>query len=180
MAPPTVSFCALARSDFATLAQWLAEPLVARWWNHETSDDALERDFGASIDRRDSTEMFVVKRDGDPVGLIQRYPIDAYPEYVAEFAGVCVLAPNALSIDYLLGEPSARGSGFGAVMIGAFVAQCFADNPDAHDIIVPVAAGNVASWRALARAGFRRIAEGEMEPDNPIDPRDHVVYRISR
>jgi len=28
--------------------------------------------------------------------------------------------------------------------------------------------------------GFQRIAEGEMEPDNPADSRDHVVYSVGR
>ncbi len=45
---------------------------------------------------------------------------------------------------------------------------------------MPVAAGNRASWRALERAGFTRIAAGPLPPDNPIDPPDHVVYRLMR
>jgi hypothetical protein len=36
----------LQRSRFALLARWLAEPLVARWCNHETSAAAIEREFG--------------------------------------------------------------------------------------------------------------------------------------
>jgi hypothetical protein len=43
-----------------------------------------------------------------------------------------------------------------------------------------VAAGNGASWRALERAGFHRVAEGELTPDNAADPPDHVVYRLTR
>jgi aminoglycoside 6'-N-acetyltransferase len=39
---------------------------------------------------------------------------------------------------------------------------------------------NAASWRAVARAGFRRIAEGELNPDNPIDNRDHYLYQLDR
>jgi aminoglycoside 6'-N-acetyltransferase len=43
-----------------------------------------------------------------------------------------------------------------------------------------VAAANVASWRALRRAGALWYAEGEMTPDNPVDPREHVVHRFVR
>jgi hypothetical protein len=39
----------LQRSRFALLARWLAEPLVARWCNHETSAAAIEREFGPSV-----------------------------------------------------------------------------------------------------------------------------------
>jgi RimJ/RimL family protein N-acetyltransferase len=44
------------------------------------------------------------------------------------------------------------------------------------EAIVPVAAGNVGSWRALERAGFVRVAEGDLEPDNPVGPPLHYVY----
>ena len=60
------------------------------------------------------------------------------------------------------------------------MAEGWARYPAARDVVVPVAAGNVGSWRALERAGFTRVAEGPLTPDNPIDPPDHVVYRLSR
>ena len=50
-----MEFRPLERTDFDLLAAWLAEPLVARWWNHETSPEALERDFGPTIDGNDAT-----------------------------------------------------------------------------------------------------------------------------
>jgi aminoglycoside 6'-N-acetyltransferase len=47
-------------------------------------------------------------------------------------------------------------------------------------VIIPVAAGNRRSWRALEKAGFQRVAEGALEPDNPIDPPLHYIQRIDR
>jgi aminoglycoside 6'-N-acetyltransferase len=175
-----ITFRPLRRDDFGRLATWLAEPRVARWWNHDHSPEAIERDFGTSVDGGDATEMFAVQLDGEPVGFIQRYPIAAYAEYVQELSRLCEVPPGALSIDYLIGDPAARGRGVGAAMIGAFVAESWVAHPAARDVLVPVAAGNRASWRALERAGFTRIAEGPLEPDNPIDPSDHVVYRLAR
>ena len=170
----------LTRADLPLLRRWLQEPLVARWWNHETTPEAVERDFGPSLDGADPTELLLVSEDGVPVGLAQRYPIAAYPDYVAELEPVVHLPDGALSIDYLLGEPWARGRGLGAAMVAAVVEQGWEVYPDAQHVLVPVALGNVASWRALERAGFVRVAEGELEPDNPIDPRDHVVYVARR
>lgn len=175
-----VTFASLQRPDLPRLAGWLAEPLVARWWCHETTPEALERDFGPSLDGADATRLFLALEDGEPFGLIQRYPIDAYPEYRDELARVCTVPADALSIDYLIGEPAARGRGLGAAMVAAFVEQAWATHPRARDVLVPVAAGNTASWRTLERAGFTRVAAGELEPDNPRDPRDHVVYRLRR
>ncbi|MDK3257683.1 hypothetical protein [Blastococcus capsensis] len=54
------------------------------------------------------------------------------------------------------------------------------DHPDALDVLAPVALGNEASWRALRRAGATWYAEGELTPDNEVDPRDHVVHRFRR
>ena len=175
-----IRFRALARDDFVLLARWLAEPLVARWWNHETTPEAVERDFGPSVDGRDPTELFVALLAERPFGLIQRYRIAAYAEYLEELTAICPVPADALSVDYLIGEPELRGRGLGAAMISAFVAASWTSCPAAGAILVPVAAGNVASWRALERAGFARIATGELEPDNPRDGRDHYVYAIRR
>jgi aminoglycoside 6'-N-acetyltransferase len=176
----TIAFEPLQRGHFALVARWLAEPLVARWWNHETSAAAIERDFGPSVDGQNATEVFVAVVAGRPVGLIQRYPIDAYAEYVEELSTVCAMPPGAFSVDYLVGEPDARGRGLGPRLIAAFVDQSWPRYPQADDVIVPVSAGNRASWRSLERAGFRRIAEGDMQPDNPRDSLKHYVYRLQR
>jgi len=177
---PEVELRPLRRADFALLARWLAEPLVARWWNHETGPEAIERDFGPAVDGDDPTAVYLGYDDGLPFGLVQVYEIAHEAGYLAELAAVCEVPPGALSVDYLIGEPRARGRGLGAGLIAAGVARGFADHPAAQHVLVPVAAGNVASWRALRRAGGVWYAEGELTPDNPVDPRDHVVHRFVR
>lgn len=175
-----LDFRPLRRADFGLLARWLDEPLVRRWWNHETSPEAIERDFGPAVDGRDPTEVCVACEDDRPVGLIQRYLIAATPAYEEELRPVLALPPGALGLDYLIGEPDRRGRGVGPAMIAAFAAGSWARYPQAAGVVVPVSAANRASWRALERAGFERVAEGELEPDNPVDSRDHYVYRLAR
>jgi aminoglycoside 6'-N-acetyltransferase len=143
--------------------------VVARWWNHDTSREAIEREFGACVDGGDPAEMLIASCDGREFGFIQRYSLAGEPRYVEELSRLCAVPAGAISVDYLIGEPDLRGRGLGAAMIAACVAGA--------EAIVPVAAGNVASWRALERAGFERIAEGDLEPDNPADPPLHYVYR---
>ena len=102
---PAFSFHPLAGADFALLGSWLAQPHVARWWNHESSPQAMEADFGAVVDRLDPADVFIVSHDARPVGLLQRYTFADNPGYIAEL-GHPVDAPGAaLSIDYFLGEP---------------------------------------------------------------------------
>ena len=56
--------------------------------------------------------MFVGAARRRAIGFIQRYPIAAYAEYVEELSRVCPVPPGALSIDYLIGDPAARGRGW--------------------------------------------------------------------
>jgi aminoglycoside 6'-N-acetyltransferase len=175
-----VTFRPLTRADLGLLARWLAEPLVARWWAHQTTPEAVEADFGPCIDGTDPAEVLLALAGGRPFGLVQRYRIADFPEYVAELSAVVDVPPRALSIDYLIGEPDVRGGGAGTAMLRALVADCWTAYPDADAVLVPVAAGNVASWRALEKAGFTRVAEGPLTPDNPVDPPDHVLSLLRR
>jgi aminoglycoside 6'-N-acetyltransferase len=177
---PAVELRPLRRADFPLLCRWLAEPQVARWWNDESTPDAVEAQYGPSVDGVDPTAVYLGVHAGQPFGLVQVYAFADEPESLAELSAICPVPPGALGIDYLIGESGDRGRGRGAAMIAAAVARGFADHPQASDLLVPVALGNEASWRALRRAGASWYAEGELTPDNPIDPRDHVVHRFAR
>ncbi len=169
-----------SRDDFPLIGEWFREPLVARWWCHDPSPGAIEADFGAVIDGREPGDLLVVFEDGTPIGLIQRYLIGDYPDYERDVSAVWPVPAGALSFDYLIGTASLRGRGRGARMIAELAALSWADHPEANDVVVPVHAANRASWRSLENAGFELVARGELEPDNPIDTPEHVVYRLRR
>jgi aminoglycoside 6'-N-acetyltransferase len=65
-------------------------------------------------------------------------------------------------------------------MIAALVADTWTSRPATPAVLVAVVAANVASWRALEKAGLRRIGEGPMTPENPADGPLHYVYRADR
>jgi aminoglycoside 6'-N-acetyltransferase len=158
----------------------LAEPHVARWWAHEFSAAAVERDFEPSADGAEPNQDHLVLLDGKAVGLIQFSRYADYPEYLDELEPLVEVPDQAVSIDYLIGELSLTGRGIGTAMIAAFVEQIWRVDPAASCVIVPVCSANEASWRALRSAGFRLVARGELEPDNPVDDRLHEVLRLDR
>jgi aminoglycoside 6'-N-acetyltransferase len=168
----------LAAADLELLAEWLREPQVARWWNHDP--EAVERDFGPSVRGEEAGEDLVVLLDGEPLGLVQRSVIADYPEDLAEFAAIVDVPAGAIEVDYLIGSPQRRGRGLGARMIAAIIEDTWHAHPATPAVLVAVVAANVASWRALERAGLRRIGEGAMQPEHPADDPLHYVYRVDR
>ncbi len=170
----------LDEPDFDLLRAWLEQPHIARWWNHETTVEAVQRDFGPAARREEPSEDFLALLDGRPFGLVQRCRIADYPEYYDELAPVVEVPAGAMSIDYLIGEPARTGCGLGPRMIASMVTRTWSDHPDASCVVVPVVAANRASWRALEKAGLRRVGEGPITPDNPVDDPLHYVYRVDR
>ena len=170
----------LTADDLPLLAGWLREPRVARWWHHDSSPEGVERDFGPSVRGEEPGEDLVVSLDGRPIGLLQRSAIHAYPEEVEAFSALTELPPGAVELDYLIGDAADRGRGLGPALIAAAVRDTWRAYPAAPAVLVSVVAANRASWRALEKAGLVRVAEGELEPDNPADDPLHYVYRIDR
>jgi aminoglycoside 6'-N-acetyltransferase len=170
----------MERSDLRLVQAWLEQPHVARFWNHDTSDAAVEKDFGGSVDGTEPCEVFIALHDHDPIGLIQRYLFSAYPDARVEMETLIAVPENALSIDYFIGVPHLTGQGLGTTMIREMVTRSWTDHPSSDTIIVPVAVANPASWRALLAAGFTKVSTGHLTPDNPIDDGLHHVLRIDR
>ena len=170
----------LTAADLPLLGRWLAQPAVARWWAHDASPAAVERDFGPSVRGEEPGEDLVVLLGGRPVGLLQRARIDDHTEDLEEFSALVDVPPGAVELDYLLADEAPRGRGLGTRLIAAAVAATWTDHPTAPAVLVAVVAANVASWRALEKAGLRRVAEGDMTPDHPDDDPRHVVYRVDR
>jgi aminoglycoside 6'-N-acetyltransferase len=175
-----VAFVPTRRADFALLASWLTDPEIHRWWHHDTTPEALERDFGSTIDRSEPAEDFIAILSGSPVGLCQRCRWADYPEEYGSLSAIAKIPSEAMTIDYLIGPAAMRGKGVGPLIINAFVQKLWHDVPATTSILVPVAAGNRASWRALEKCGFARIASGDLTPDNPIDPPLHHLMRLDR
>ena len=175
-----IAFRPITRDDFRMIGSWFAEPLVSWWWAEDPALSAVETEYGPVVSGTDPMEVFIVVIAGREAGLIQRYRFDDEPSYAQELGPAVVVPPQAMSIDYLLADEATRGSGLGTAMVGAFVERLWADHPNCPCLIVPVHADNRASWRTLERCGFTRIAECDLEPDNPEHTPHHVIYRLDR
>ena len=124
-----LTFHPISRADFGLLGEWLVTPHVARWWADDPSAAAVEADYGGCVDGTEAAEIFIASLDARPVGLIQRYRLDAYPQYIEELVALMAVPAAAYSIDYFLGPADVLGQGFGSRMICAFTARLWRDDP---------------------------------------------------
>lgn len=158
-----VTFRPLVDDDLPLLHVWLNEPGIVRWWEgDDVSWEAVVRDYGTA--NPDPTEHWLALVAGEPAGWIQCY---AWADYAEEEEARVHLrlgvAPTAAGIDYLVADPARRGRGIGATMIRSFVRDVvFGRHPGWTQVSAGPVLANEASWRALAKAGFRWLGDHPM------------------
>jgi 2-methylisocitrate lyase-like PEP mutase family enzyme len=124
----------VVEDDVPLLGRRPAEPRVARWWNHETSPEAVRRDSGPTARGEEPAEDLVALLDGRPFGLAQRSRIADHPDELA----ACPVPPN--------------GDRPGRVRDDAAVTDFHALHVPGRPFVLPNA-WDVGSARLLAAAG---------------------------
>jgi aminoglycoside 6'-N-acetyltransferase len=148
--------------------RWLGEEHVAPWWR-EPVEEAIEKRW-AGIEGRRPTRQFAILVDGRPVGMIQTYLVDDYPEW----AGLVQVGPDAAGVDLLIGEPDLVGRGLGAQVLAEFARDVVFADPGVHALVATVEEPNRRSWRAFEKAGFRHVRDVEE------DGLPHRLMRLDR
>ncbi len=173
------TFEPLGPSDLELLATWLARPHVRQWWREPSDPVSVEQNYGPMLDGSDPSEGFVVHLDGRPIGYVQRYLADDDPDW-REAIRSALGDTGGVGIDYLIGEPDHLHRGVGRRMIALFAGECWSRYPSQDRIVVAVQQDNVASWKALEAAGFRRVWAGDLESSDPSDQGPSFVYVTAR
>jgi aminoglycoside 6'-N-acetyltransferase len=175
-----LTFRPLTREDFPMLSSWLAAPHVHQWWKEDPAPAAVEAKFGPEVDGIEPTELFVVEVHGTAVGMIQRYRIADYPEWVVSLAPTGVPAADAAGMDYLIGDVALIGQGLGPAMLAEFAALTLDRYPECTALVVDIDPSNRRSWRAIEKAGFTRVWAGDLEAEDPDDAGPAYVYVLAR
>lgn len=171
-----LTFRPLARADFAMVSRWLTNPHVFRWWQEDCPTvAAVEEKYGETVDGGGGALLFVIESAGQPVGLIQCYRHVDHPEWDR-----LIRVPESAGIDYLIGEPELCGRGLGSAAIAAFCVEVFGFYPDITSVVAVPQRDNIASCRALAKAGFDLIDERFLGSDDPADAGISAVYHLPR
>jgi aminoglycoside 6'-N-acetyltransferase len=141
----------MTRGDLRDVTRWRAQRHVARWWSGdgEPTYDVVAAKYGPRIDGRSPTRMWVLDVNGRSVGFGQDYRIGDYPDYA-----VLGPDPEAIGVDYAIGEPEWAGRGLGVRMLWAWATQVRRRHPAATTGFAAPDYRNAASLRILAKTGF--------------------------
>lgn len=141
----------MRRADLGDLLRWRLEPHVDRWFPsaEALSVDTIEARYGPRIDGAAPTRMFVVTVAAHPVGFLQDYRIRDHPEFA-----VLTPDPDAIGVDYAIGEPEWLHRGIGLRMLELWFEVARSGYPEAATYFAAPDHRNVASRRLLLKAGF--------------------------
>jgi RimJ/RimL family protein N-acetyltransferase len=170
----------LTGADLVQLSRWLAAPHVTQWWRDPADLQSVQAEYQPSIDGDDPTEVFIIEVAGRAAGLIQRYLIDDDPGWARTIRLTGAVSGCAAGIDYLIGDPALTGQGYGTAAIAAFTSLTFGRYPQADAVVAVPQQANVASCRALERAGYTCWWSGQLDSDDPGDAGPAHLYGIRR
>lgn len=158
----SMQFRLLTAVDYPLFARWLAEEHVSKWWREPATVEHVEKEYG---NKDGKTSVYLVSIENKPIGIIQCFRVEDYPDYAK-----LLQMPGAVCIDYLIGEPSYIGKGYGTKMIRVFIEQIIKPNyPDAIGVVTAPEVSNHASIAVLRKAGF--IEAGIFKGEDGLEQR---------
>ena len=141
----------MGRGDLPDVVRWRCAEHVSTWFHDSepaTLDSVTER-YGPRIDGIAATRMWVIEVNGRSVGLVQDYRLADHPDFV-----VPVADPDAVGVDYLVGEPTWVGRGIATRALWAWLGRTTRRYPDLAVCFAAPDHRNAASLRVLEKVGF--------------------------
>jgi RimJ/RimL family protein N-acetyltransferase len=170
--PVDLSFPALQPSDFEQLRTWHNAPHVYEWWGAEATPDGIggegehtatleqvSAEYLPEIEQGGPGRFHLIAIAGEPVGMIQWYPLGAYPDYTVELGEAL---DGTAGIDLFVGDAACTGRGIGAAAIRAYAETVVFADPSISRCIGAPDVRNARSIRAFEKAGFRFVRDAQV------------------
>lgn len=162
-----LSWRPMTRGDLPDVARWRATDHVAPWWSVDgpATLDGVTDAYLDDIEGRTATSMWVLECNGRSVGMCQDYRIGAYPEYA-----LLAPDPDAIGVDYLIGDPAFVGRGLGTRALWTWLVEVPTRYPGSTHCFAAPDHRNRASLRVLQKLGFvEGVWFDEPQPDGRVD-----------
>jgi 8-oxo-dGTP pyrophosphatase MutT (NUDIX family)/RimJ/RimL family protein N-acetyltransferase len=172
-----VSFAPLRLDDMADVVRWQQAPHAREWFaGGPATVEQAEEHYGPRIEGKSSIRMWRVDIEGTAAGYIQAYPVGADEEYAVKTRD-----PDAVAFDYVIGEESLAGRGWGRAMIWAFLRQVLMpEYPTAPRFLASPDHRNQPSLRVLEACGFTPGLWIDVPPRPGEPPATEIVCTLDR
>ncbi len=149
-----IAFRPLGGDDLPRLQAWLGQGLVNRWYGGEApSLEAVTEKYTPRIAGNDPAHCFIIQFDDAPIGLIQTYRIDDFPDYL-ELIG---LEEDAAGLDIFIGERAFVQRGLGPQIIRAFLKTVVFERLQVESCVAGPHPLNRVAIAAFRKAGFAHL-----------------------
>lgn len=161
-----VSLRPATTGDLPDLLRWRQHEHVQKWWASEGAPTAerIHAQYLPEIAGESATALAIIEANGRSVGFLQHYLLRDYPDYA-----VLTPDPDAVGVDYAIGEPGWVGRGVGVQALWRWLESIHVAHPEVKTAFAAPDHRNAASLRMLEKVGFRRgIWFDEPQPDGTV------------
>lgn len=142
----------MTEGDFADVSRWVSAPHVARWWDEHRSPSQVAAHYGPALRGEEAVRLWVWEVNGRSVGFSQDYRIGDHPDYV-----VLCRRPDAVGVDYVIGDEPFTGRGLGTSLLWVFLRDIvWPAYPEVPEFFAAPDHRNERSLRLLDKLGFER------------------------
>jgi aminoglycoside 6'-N-acetyltransferase len=173
-----VTLRAMARGDLPKVAHWRQQPHVLKWWaaDGEPTLERVTEQYSDDIDGTSPTRIWVAEVNGRSVGFVQDYRVGDYPDYA-----LLAPDPDAIGLDFAIGEPEWVGRGLGVRILWAWMLKTRHRLPGAKAYFAAPDHRNAASLRVLDKLGFTQgLWFDEPESDGSVTTVVGCTLDVSR
>lgn len=169
-----IRFRPLLLGDLPLMHTWLNEPHVHEWYDKDKQNtlEEITSRYGPKIKKEKPTDCYIVLYENKPVGYIQTYRVNNWPE----FGKYVKVDDNTASVDLFIGDISYVGKGFGSFMLKQFLNKIVFADANINSCIIDPEPDNIRAIKTYEKVGFKYIKTVQI----PKEPNPTYVMEIKK
>lgn len=149
-----INFIRLSEKDYPLLLKWLNTDFVSKWYDKRSYTlEEIAAKYKRYISFEKPTYSFIIYIKEQPIGYIQTYRIDSYPDYQQEVD----INENASGADLFIGEGDYIHKGLGKIILKKFLKDVAFDITNTDCCIIGPEPTNIVAIKTYEKVGFKYV-----------------------